>query len=77
MSELKPSEIYKDARILLLGGTGFLGKVALSMLLTRFPQVGRIYLMVRASSRADSESRFWDVVIKAPPFEPLRREHGK
>ena len=77
MSKLKPREIFQDARILMLGGTGFLGKVALSMLLTRFPQVGRIYLMVRASSRADSESRFWDVVLKSPPFDPLRREHGK
>ncbi len=77
MSKLKPREIYQGARILMLGGTGFLGKVVLSMLLTRFPQVGRIYLMVRASSRADSESRFWDVVLKSPPFDPLRREHGK
>ena len=63
MSQLKPSEIFKDCNIFMLGGTGFLGKVALSMLLTRFPQVGRVYMMVRASSRAESESRFWDVIL--------------
>lgn len=77
MNPLKVSEILKDARLLMLGGTGFLGKVALSMLLTRYPQVGRIYLMVRASSRSESESRFWDVVLKSPAFDPLRREYGR
>ena len=76
MSELKPSAIYKDAKLLMLGGTGFLGKVVLSMLLTRYPQVGRIYLMVRAASLAESEDRFWDVVLTSPVFDPLRQEQG-
>ena len=76
MNPIKPSEIFEGSRIFMLGGTGFLGKVALSMLLTRFPGVARIYLMVRAGSRADSESRFWDVVLSSPVFDPLRQEYG-
>ena len=76
MNQLKPSAIFEDCNIFMLGGTGFLGKVALSMLLTRFPQVGRIYMMVRASARAESESRFWDVILSSPAFDPMRRQYG-
>ncbi|HLE19680.1 MAG TPA: SDR family oxidoreductase, partial [Vicinamibacteria bacterium] len=76
MSQLKPGEIFKDRRIFLLGGTGFLGKVCLSMLLDRFPQVGLIYLMVRAGSTAESESRFWETILPSPAFDPLRERYG-
>src|SRR6185369_16726796 len=44
--KLSPTEIYKDRKIFLIGSTGFLGKVTLSMLLHRFPNVGKIYLTV-------------------------------
>ena len=77
MTELRPSEIFDGRRLFFLGGTGFLGKVCLSMLLDRFPQVGRIYLMVRASSQAESESRFWDVLVPSPAFDPLRQRYGE
>ena len=73
---LSPTEIYDGRRILLLGGTGFLGKVTLSMLLHRFPNIGRVYMMVRAPSAAESESRFWSSIIAAPPFDPLRERYG-
>ena len=36
---LSPTEIYRDRQIFLIGSTGFLGKVTLSMLLHRFPNV--------------------------------------
>jgi len=74
--KLSPTEIYKDRRIFLIGSTGFLGKVTLSMLLHRFPNVGKIYLTVRARSREESESRFWNNIVTAPPFDPLRERYG-
>ena len=74
--KLSPTEIYKDRRIFLIGSTGFLGKVTLSMLLHRFPNVGKIYLTVRARSREESETRFWNNIITAPPFDPLRERYG-
>ena len=40
------------ARLLVMGGTGFLGKVWLSMLLHHFPEVAHIYLVVRQRKRA-------------------------
>jgi len=74
--KLSPTEIYKDRRIFLIGSTGFLGKVTLSMLLHRFPNVGKVYVTVRARSQEESETRFWNSVITAPPFDPLRERYG-
>jgi len=75
-TKLSPTEIFKDRRIFLIGSTGFLGKVTLSMLLHRFPNVGRVYVTVRARSQEESETRFWNNVITAPPFDPLRERYG-
>jgi long-chain acyl-CoA synthetase len=73
---LSPTEIYKDRKIFLIGSTGFLGKVTLSMLLHRFPNVGKVYITVRARSQEESEARFWNNIITAPPFNPLRERYG-
>ena len=74
--KLSPTEIFQGRNIFLIGGTGFLGKVTLSMLLHRFPNVGRVYVSVRARSQEESETRFWNSVITAPPFDPLRARYG-
>src|SRR5213079_1163376 len=75
-ARLSPTEIFNGRKIFLIGGTGFLGKVTLSMLLHRFPGVGRVYVTVRARSKEESETRFWNNVITAPPFDPLRERYG-
>src|SRR5688572_28145761 len=77
MSKLSPTEIYNGRNIFLIGSTGFLGKVTLSMLLQQFPNIGRVYVTVRARSQEESEARFWNSVITAPPFDPLRERYGK
>ncbi len=74
--KLSPTEIYRDRNIFLIGSTGFLGKVTLSMLLHRFPNIGKVYLTVRARSQEESETRFWNNIITAPPFDPLRERYG-
>src|SRR5215210_6132667 len=74
--KLSPTEIYQGRKIFLIGSTGFLGKVTLSMLLYRFPNIGRVYVTVRARSQEESETRFWNNVITAPPFNPLRERYG-
>src|SRR5215211_4065375 len=74
--KLSPTEIYNGRKIFLIGSTGFLGKVTLSMLLHRFPNIGRVYVTVRARSKEESETRFWNNVITAPPFDPVRERYG-
>src|SRR5436305_9778087 len=76
MMKLSPTEIYNGRKVFIIGATGFVGKVALSMLLDRFPGVGRVYVTVRARSQEESETRFWNNVITAPPFDPLRERYG-
>ena len=74
--KLSPTEIFKGRNVFLIGSTGFLGKVTFSMLLHRFPNIGRVYVTVRARSQEESESRFWNNVITSPPFDPLRERYG-
>ena len=74
--EISPREIFRGRNIFFIGGTGFLGKVTLSMLLERFPDIGRIYLMVRAATGGDSEDRFWSNVFPSPAFDPVRLKYG-
>src|SRR5437660_1171941 len=74
--KLSPTEIYNGRNVFIIGATGFVGKVALSMLLDRFPGVGRVYVTVRARSKEESETRFWNNVITAPPFDPVRERYG-
>ena len=74
--KLSPTEIFKGKNIFFIGGTGFLGKVALSMLLHNFPDVGKVYATVRARDENESNSRFWTTIITAEPFNPLREKYG-
>ena len=74
--DFSPSEIFRGRNVFILGSTGFVGKVLLSMLLDRYPQIGRVYVMVRRGSGTDSEARFWQSVVTSPAFDPLRDKHG-
>ena len=67
--------LLEGAEILVLGGTGFLGKVFLSLLLHRFPEIARIHLVVRPKGGLDSEARFWAEIAPSQVFDPLREQH--
>ncbi len=62
-------------RILIVGGTGFLGKVLISMLLKRFPNIGHIYLMVRPKGGLTSKDRFEQEVWPTPCIDPCRADY--
>ena len=64
------------ARLLVLGGTGFLGKIFWIMLLERYPEIGKIFLLVRKSAKETSEQRFWSTIATSEALEPLRKVHG-
>lgn len=66
----------EGARLLVLGGTGFLGKIFWILLLERYPQIGKIFLLVRKSKTATSEQRFWSTIATSEALEPLRKKHG-
>ncbi len=62
--------------ILLIGATGFIGKVWLANLLTDLPEIGRIYLLIRRNRSTTSLQRFQRVVEESPVFEGLAAKHG-
>lgn len=68
--------LFKGRRFVVVGGTGFLGKVWWCFLLSRFPEVGHLYLVVREKAGLSAEQRFWKEIITAGLFEPLRKLHG-
>ncbi|MFT3841604.1 MAG: AMP-binding protein [Myxococcaceae bacterium] len=59
------------------GVTGFVGKVALSMLLHRYGEtLAKVHVLVRKGSSLSAEIRFFDKVATSEPFEPLRDKYG-
>lgn len=73
---LDVSETLAGKRILLIGTTGFVGKVALSMLLHRYPDIGTVYCLVRPGAGNTAEQRFYKKVATSEAFDPLRAQHG-
>lgn len=65
------------SRLVILGGTGFLGKIFWVMMLARFPEIGKIFLLVRKNKTKTSEQRFWDEVVPNEALDPLRKQHGE
>ncbi|MGQ0542305.1 MAG: AMP-binding protein [Blastocatellia bacterium] len=74
--KLSPTEIFKGKKIFFIGGTGFVGKVTLSMLLHNFPDIGKVYATVRARDENESRVRFWTSIVTSPTFDPLREKYG-
>ena len=67
---------FRGKSVLITGVTGFLGKVALTMLLDRYPEVGKVYVLVRPRAGGTAEDRFFGKVVPSPPFKPLRDRYG-
>src|SRR5207248_11528554 len=67
---------FAGREVMITGVTGFLGKVALAMLLDRYPEVGRVHVLLRPRAGGTAAQRFFEKVATAPPFDPLRKRHG-
>lgn len=70
--QLDVGKTFDGKRVLLIGCTGFVGKVTLSMLLCRYPNIGKVYLLVRPGMGQSAEDRFFTKVATSPAFDPLR-----
>ena len=67
--------ILRQRRLLLTGGTGFLGKVLLYLLLRHHAEIGRIFLLIRGDKKS-SLSRFRREILDSPALSPLRERLG-
>lgn len=69
-------ETFRGKNILLIGTTGFVGKVALSMLLHRYPELGKVFCLVRPGAGNTADERFYKKVASSEAFDPVRDVHG-
>ncbi|MEO6727122.1 MAG: SDR family oxidoreductase, partial [Blastocatellia bacterium] len=63
--------------ILLIGFTGFIGKVWLAKVLQEIPDIGKIYLLIRRQRSTTSQSRFEKIAAESPVFDKLHEIHGE
>ncbi len=63
--------------ILLIGVTGFIGKVWLAQLLNEVPQIGKIYLLIRRQRTTTAQRRFEKIFEESPVFDPLQEKLGE
>lgn len=69
------SSAFDGKQLIIIGGTGFLGKVWWSLLLDRFECLGHVYLVVRQRGQMSSSERFWNEIAGSDCFEPLRQRY--
>ena len=62
--------------IMLIGVTGFIGKVWLANTLMELPEIGRIYLLIRRQKSNPAARRFEKLVEESPVFDPLYDRYG-
>lgn len=63
-------------QVMLVGVTGFIGKVWLANTLMDLPEIGKIYLLIRRQKSNPAQNRFEKLVEESPVFDPLARRHG-
>lgn len=67
---------FAGKQIMLIGVTGFIGKVWLANTLMDLPDVKRIYLLIRRQKSNPGERRFEKMMEDSPVFDPLFEIHG-
>ena len=63
-------------RVMLIGVTGFIGKVWLANTLLDLPEIGKLYLLVRGQKGNPGQQRFEKMIEESPVFDPLFERHG-
>lgn len=67
---------FAGKHVMLIGVTGFIGKVWLANTLLDLPEVGRIYLLIRRQKSNPAQQRFEKVMEESPVFDPLFDRQG-
>src|SRR5262245_30161325 len=75
--EISAIPAFSNKTVLLLGGTGFVGKVLLAMMLDRFPELKHLVVQVRRKKTVSGEQRFYSEILKSPPLRPVVNRLGE
>ena len=74
--EISAIDQFRSKTILLLGGTGFVGKVLLAMVLDRFPDLRHLIIQVRPKKNVSGEQRFLGEILESPPLQAIVERIG-
>jgi long-chain acyl-CoA synthetase len=77
--ESKPLSVRRalaGKNILLIGVTGFIGKVWLANTLMDLPEIGKIYLLIRRQKSNPAQRRYEKLIEESPVFDPLYERYG-
>jgi nucleoside-diphosphate-sugar epimerase len=75
------SRFLQNKTIFITGATGFLGKPLIAKILSEFPDVKKIYLLIRSKKQPDgsclsAQQRLEAEVFSSNVFDKLRQSHG-
>lgn len=76
VTEFSVRKSLRGKSILLVGASGFIGKVWLANLLSDVPDIRKVYVLVRGRKSVTALERFKRIVDESPVFDPLARRHG-
>lgn len=76
VSRLSVRESLAGKHILLIGATGFIGKVWLVKALSDVPEIGKLYLLIRRQRSISALQRFERMVRESPVFDALHERYG-
>jgi thioester reductase-like protein len=77
VERLAVRENLAHRHLLLIGVTGFIGKVWLVDLLENIPNIGKITLLIRRNRTTPAQRRFEKIVEESPTFDTLQERHGR
>ncbi len=75
-SPLSVRAAMQGKHVMLIGVTGFIGKVWLANTLMDLPEIGKIYLLIRRQKSNLAQQRFEKLVDDSPVFDPLYERYG-
>ena len=76
VEHLNVCESLSGKHLLLIGVTGFIGKVWLVDLLEKIPNIRKVTLLIRRNRTTSAQRRFEKIVEESPTFDTLHDLHG-
>src|SRR6202049_3566625 len=77
VKKLSVCRTLANRHIMLIGVTGFIGKVWLVNLLENIPEIGKITLLIRRNRTTSAQRRFEKIVEESPTFDTLQERYGR
>ncbi len=74
--EISAIDQFHSKTMLLLGATGFVGKVLLALVLDRFPELKHLVIQVRPKKNLSGEQRFYSEILESASLRPTVERIG-